>query len=60
MKFLRHLIGITILDKKKNQWIRGKKRGTEHSKRNKRVSGKVATPRTEEGHKYNTKTSTTI
>jgi len=26
MKFLRHLIGITKLDKEKNQCIRGKKR----------------------------------
>ena len=24
MKFLRHLLGITKLDKEKNQWIRGK------------------------------------
>jgi hypothetical protein len=26
MKFLRHLLGITTLDKEKNQCIRGKKR----------------------------------
>ena len=33
---------------------------TEHSKGNKTVPGKVATTRTEDGHKQNTKTSTTI
>ena len=34
MKFLRHLLGITKLDKEKNQCIRGKNRSTEHSKGN--------------------------
>ena len=33
---------------------------TEHSKGNKTVPGKVATTRTEDGHKQTTKTSTTI
>jgi len=33
---------------------------TEHSKGNKTVPGKVATRRTEDGHKQTTKTSTTI
>jgi len=33
---------------------------TENSKGNKTVPGKVATTRTEDGHKQNTKTSTTI
>ena len=52
---------ITKLDKEKNQCIKGKKnRNTEHSKGNKRVPGKVATTRTEDGHKWNTKTSTTM
>jgi len=52
MKFLRHLLGITKLDKEKNQCIRGEKIGsTEHSKGNKTVPGKVATTRTEDGHK---------
>jgi hypothetical protein len=30
MKFLRHLLGITKLDKEKNQRIRGKKTGAEN------------------------------
>ena len=38
----------------------GKKGRTEHSKINKTVPEKVATTRTEDGHKQNTKTSTTI
>jgi hypothetical protein len=51
MKFLRHLLGITKLDKVKNQSIRGKKNwGTEHSKGNKTVTAKVVTTRTEDGH----------
>jgi hypothetical protein len=33
---------------------------TEYSKGNKTVPGKVATTRTEDGHKQNTKTSITI
>jgi len=60
IKFLRHLLGITKLDKEKNQCIRGKNGSTEHSKGNKTVSGKVATTRTEDGHKQNTKTSVTM
>ena len=59
-KFFRHLLGITKLDKEENQCIRGKNGSTEHSKGNKTVPGKVATTRTEEGHKQNTKTSVTI
>ena len=52
MKFLRHLLGITKLDKEKNQCIRGKKnRSTEHSKGNKKIPEKVATTRTGDGHK---------
>jgi len=51
MKFLRHLLGITKLDKEKNHCIRGKNGSTEHSKGNKTVPGKVATTRTEDGHK---------
>jgi len=46
MKFLRHLLGITKLDKEKNQCIRG-----ENSKGNKTISRKVATKRIEDGHK---------
>jgi len=60
MKFLRHLLGITKLDKEKNQCIRQKNGITEHSKGNKTVPVKVATTRTEDGHKQTTKTSTTI
>jgi hypothetical protein len=33
---------------------------TEHSKGNKKITEKVATTCTEDGHKYTTKTSTTI
>ena len=52
MKFLRHLLGITKLDKEKNQCIRGEKNGsTEHSKGNKTVPEKVATTRSEDGQK---------
>ena len=60
MKFLRHLLGITKLDKEKNQCIRQKNWNTEHSTGNKTVPGKVATTCTEDGHKQTTKTSTTI
>ena len=35
IKFLRHLLGITKLDKEKNQCIRQKSGSAEHSKRNK-------------------------
>ena len=50
-KFLRHLLGITKLNKEKNQCIRGKNRSTEYSKGNKTIPEKVATTRTEDGHK---------
>jgi len=60
MKFLRHLLGITKLDKEKNQCIRQKNGSTEHSKGSKTVPEKVATTCTEDGHKQTTKTSTTI
>ena len=60
MKFLRHLLGITKLDKQKNQCIRQKNGSTEHSKGNKTVPVKVATTRTEDGHKETIKTSTTV
>ena len=51
MKILRHLLGITKLDKEKNHRIREKNGSTEHSKGNKTVPEKVATTRTEDGHK---------
>jgi len=41
-------------------WNFAKNRSTEHGKGNKTVPEKVATTRTEDGHKQNTKTSTTI
>jgi hypothetical protein len=40
MKFLRHLLGKTKLDKEKNHCIRGKNGNREHSKGNKTVPGK--------------------
>jgi len=54
MKFLRHILGITKLDKEKNQCLRGKNRSREYSKGNKTVPGKVPTTRTEDGHKQDT------
>jgi hypothetical protein len=43
-----------------NQSIREKNRSAEHNKRNKTVQEKVATICTEDGNKWNTKTSFTI
>ena len=54
MKFLRHLFGITKLDKEKNQCIREKNRSREYRKGNKTVPGKVATTHTEDGRKQDT------
>jgi hypothetical protein len=51
MKFLRHLQGITKLDKEKTESIRGKNWSTEHSKGNKTVPAKVATTCTGNGQK---------
>ena len=51
MKFLRHLLGITKLDKEKNQCIREKNGNTECSKENKTIPEKVATTSTEDGQK---------
>jgi len=42
---------LKIIDKEKNQCIKDKNGSTEHSKGNKTVPGKVATARTEDGHK---------
>ena len=50
VKFLRHLLGITKLDKEKIN-VLGKNRSTEYSKGNKTIPEKVATTRTEDGHK---------
>ena len=53
MKFLRHLLGITKLDKERIDVLGKRNRGTEYtrSKGNKTVPEKVATTRTEDGHK---------
>jgi hypothetical protein len=58
-EILRHLIAITKLDKKESM-DKGKNWSREYSKGNKTVPGKVATTRTEDGHKQDTKTSVTI
>jgi len=60
IKFLRHLLGITKLDKEKNQCTREKNGSTEHGRGNETVPGKVATTHTGDGHKQKTKRSTTI
>ena len=54
MNFLRHLLGITKLDKEKKPMYQGKTRSREYSKGNKTVPGKVATTHTEDGHKQDT------
>ena len=54
IKFLRHLLGITKLDKGKTNVLGKKNRSREYSKGNKRVPGKVATTHTEDGHKQDT------
>ena len=54
MKFLRHLLGITKLDKEKNQCIREKTGAENIVKEIKTAPGKVATTRTEDGHKQDT------
>jgi hypothetical protein len=54
IKFLRHLLGITKLDKKRINVMKKKNGSTEYSKGNKTVPGKVDTTRTEDGHKQDT------
>ena len=49
-KFQSHLFSL-YLDKENNQCIREKNRSTEYSKGNKTIPEKVATTRTEDGHK---------
>jgi len=51
MKFLRHLLGITKLDKEKNQSIREKIGAQNIVKEIKQYQKIVATTRTEDGHK---------
>jgi len=60
MKFLRHLLGITKLDKEKNQCIRQKTGAQNIVKEIKQYQKKVSTACTEDGHKQTTKTSTAI
>jgi len=60
MKFLRHSLGITKLDKEKNRCIRGKTGAQNKSQGNKTVPEKVATTPTEDGHNQTTKTGITI
>jgi len=60
MKFLRQLLGITKLDKEKNQRIRQKNGITERSEGKKTLPEKLAITCTEDGHKQTSKTSTTI
>ena len=60
MKFLRHLLGITKLDKEKNQSIGKKNWGTKYSKGNKTVPAKVATTCTEDGDKQTSKADTAL
>ena len=51
MKFLRQLLGITKLDKEKNQCIRGKTGAQNIVEEIKQYQKKVATTRTEDGQK---------
>ena len=51
MKFLRHLLGITKLDKEKNQCIREKMGAQNILKEIKQYQKKVVTTHTEDGHK---------
>jgi hypothetical protein len=48
---MRHLLGITKLDKEKNTSIREKNWSTEHSKGDRTVQAKMATTCTEDGQK---------
>jgi hypothetical protein len=60
MKFLRPLLGITKLDKEKNQSIRGKNWGTEHSKGNNTVPTKVVTTCKADGYKQTATAGTAL
>jgi len=53
MKFLRHLLGKTKLDKEKMN-VLGINRNRGYSKGNKTAPGKVATTHTDDGHKQDT------
>jgi hypothetical protein len=60
MKFLRPLLGITKLDKEKNQSIRKKTRAQNIEKEIKKVPAKVVTSCTEDGHRQTTKAGTAL
>ena len=51
MRFLRHLLGITKLDKEKNQCIRGKT-GAQNTVKEIKLPGKVDTTCTEDGNRH--------
>jgi hypothetical protein len=56
----RHTVFVFCISQNKQRLnVLGKNGSTEYSKGNKTVPGKVATTRTEDGHKQNTKTSVT-
>jgi hypothetical protein len=59
MKFLRHLLGITKLDKEKNQRIR-EKTGAQNIKKEIKQYQKKWLQHLEDGQKQNIKTRTTI
>jgi hypothetical protein len=59
MKFLRHL-ELQNYVKKRIKVLGGKSWCPEHSKGNKTVPAKVATTRTEDGHKQTTETGTAL
>ena len=54
MKFLRHLLGITTLDKEKNQYIREKTGAENIVKEIKQYQEKWLTTHTEDGHRQDT------
>jgi hypothetical protein len=58
-KFLRHLLGITKLDRERNQSVR-EKLGVQNTVLEIKQSNTVATARTETGHRQDTQTGTEI
>jgi hypothetical protein len=60
MKFLRNLLGITKLDRERNQSIREKLKSAEHSFANKTIPMTVATTCRENGQRQDTQTGIEI
>jgi hypothetical protein len=60
MKFLRHLLGITKLDRERNLSVREKFKSAEHCFGNETVPTRVATTRRDNGHRQDTQTGTEI